>query len=324
MNPRHLSYRLQLVQYTDMEVIWTEGKSHLIADALSRNPIFDPPEDSGDHMAICYGVQPKDPLLHSIYEAAMSDSIYQSIVTAIKRGKLVAMLQKGPPGKRYKSLWDQISFLDDAILVINATQIVVPMKLRHQILKQLHEPHAGINRTRELARKRYFWPGLSTDIAAMINNGDKCQYLRPSQVVEPKPLGPMQSVSLDFYEVRGRHFVVMCDRFSSPLTTLKSSTVIKTIDTWFHGVGFPQYIYSDSRPQFNAAKCKDYCAKRFITPIVSSACFPQSNGLAEAAVKRVKYLLLKSENCKVYHCLAASYLLLKSFLTPDFVHIGQP
>jgi hypothetical protein len=83
MNPRLLSYRLKLVQYTDMEVIWTEGKSHLIADALSRNPIFEPPEDSGDHMALCYGVQPKDPLLHYIYNVAMSDPIYQSIVTAI-------------------------------------------------------------------------------------------------------------------------------------------------------------------------------------------------------------------------------------------------
>jgi hypothetical protein len=29
---------------------------------------------------------------------------------------------------------------------------------------------------------------------------------------------------------------------------------------------------------------------------VSSACFPQSNGLAESAVKSAKYLLLKSEN----------------------------
>jgi hypothetical protein len=289
-----------------MEVIWTEGKSHLIADALSRNPIFDPPESSGDQMALCYGVQPKDLLLHSIYNAAISDPIYQSIVTAIKRGKSVAKLQKGHPGKNYKSVWDKISVLDDAILVIDATQIVVPIKLRHQILQQLHEPHAGINTTRALAQKHYFWPGLSTDIAAMINNCDKCQLLRPSQAAEPlqrqpKPVEQMQSVSMDLYEVRGRHFLVMCDRFSyfcwaAPLNTLKSSTVIRIIDTWFHGVGFPQYIYLDSGPQFNAAEFKNYCEKHFITPLVSSACFPQSNGLAESAVKAAKYLLLKSEN----------------------------
>jgi hypothetical protein len=146
---------------------------------------------------------------------------------------------------------------------------------------------------------------LSTDIAAMINNCDKCQLLRPSQAAEPlqrqqKPVEPMQSVSMDLYEVRGRHFLVLCDRFlyfcwAAPLNTLKSSTVRRIIDTWFHGVGFPQYIYSDSGPQFNAAKFKNYCEKHFSTPLVSSACFPQSNGLAESAVKAAKYLLLKSE-----------------------------
>jgi hypothetical protein len=42
-------------------------------------------------------------------------------VTAIKRGKSVSKLQKGHPGKSYKSVWDQISILDNAILVIGAT-----------------------------------------------------------------------------------------------------------------------------------------------------------------------------------------------------------
>jgi hypothetical protein len=98
-----------------MEVIWTKGKTHLIADALSRNPIFDPPESSGDQLALCYGVQPKDPLLHEIYDAAVADPDYRTIVTAIKRGKLVLKLQKGHPGKNYKSVWDKISVLNDMI-----------------------------------------------------------------------------------------------------------------------------------------------------------------------------------------------------------------
>jgi hypothetical protein len=89
-----------------MVVIWTEGKSHLIADALPRNPIFDPPEDSGDQMALCYGVQPKDPLLHAIYDAAVAHPIYQSIVTAIKRGKLVSKLQQvGAPTVPLAVIW---------------------------------------------------------------------------------------------------------------------------------------------------------------------------------------------------------------------------
>jgi hypothetical protein len=61
-------------------------------------------------------------------------------------------------------------------------------------------------------------------------------------------------------------------------------------------VGFPQYIFSYSGPQFAAAEFKEYCKEHHITPLVSSACFPQSIGLAESAVKLAKYLLLKSDS----------------------------
>jgi hypothetical protein len=61
-------------------------------------------------------------------------------------------------------------------------------------------------------------------------------------------------------------------------------------------VGFPQYIFWDSGPQFAAAEFKEYCKEHHITPLVSSACFPQSNGLAESAIKSAKYLLLKSDS----------------------------
>jgi transposase InsO family protein len=61
-------------------------------------------------------------------------------------------------------------------------------------------------------------------------------------------------------------------------------------------VGYPQYVFSDSGPQFAAAEFKEYCKKHHITPLVSSACYPISNGLAESSVKTVKYLLLKSDS----------------------------
>jgi transposase InsO family protein len=182
---------------------------------------------------------------------------------------------------------------DDAILVINATQKVVPMKLRHQILKQLHIPHAGINRTRALAKKHFCWPGLSTDIAGMISQCDRCQFLRASQAAEPlqnqpQPVEPMQSVSMDLYEVKGRHFLVMVDRYlyfcwTAQLQSQTSSTVIKIIDNWFRRVGYPQYVFSYSGPQFAAAEFKEYCKKHHITPLVSSACYPMSNGLVCAS-----------------------------------------
>jgi hypothetical protein len=45
-----------------------------------------------------------------------------------------------------------------------------------------------------------------------------------------------------------------------------------------------------------SAEFKAYCQKHHITPLISSACYPTSNGLAESSVKTVKYLLLKSDS----------------------------
>jgi hypothetical protein len=49
----------------------------MIADAPSRNPVFDPPTDYSSDMALCYGISPRDALLHNVYEEAKKDLNYQ-------------------------------------------------------------------------------------------------------------------------------------------------------------------------------------------------------------------------------------------------------
>jgi hypothetical protein len=140
----------------------------------------------------------------------------------------------------------------------------------------------------------------------LINACDKCQNLRPSLKSKPfqnlpKPSKPMQTVSMDLYELKGIHYICMCDRYLffcwvSHLTTLRTVTVVKLINGWFKTIGYPQYIYSDNGPQFDSKEFKNYCDSPFITPLNSSPLYAQSNGLLEAAVKAVKYLLIKSDN----------------------------
>jgi hypothetical protein len=94
INPRLLNHRLKLTHYSGLTVTWTEGSGHMIADALLQNPVFDPPTDNSNDMALCYGISPRDPLLHNIYAAAKEDLNYQKVVTAIQRRKLCSKLGK--------------------------------------------------------------------------------------------------------------------------------------------------------------------------------------------------------------------------------------
>jgi hypothetical protein len=79
-NARVLRYREQLTQYS-FDVQWVPGKTHEIADALSRAPIFDPPEDGdgADVMGVVAdGQESDDPALKRLIEAASRDAEYKA------------------------------------------------------------------------------------------------------------------------------------------------------------------------------------------------------------------------------------------------------
>jgi hypothetical protein len=76
INPRLLNHQLKLLHYSGLTVMWTEGKGHMIADALSRNPVFDPPTDNTNDTALFYGISLRDPLLQKLYKTAKNDVNY--------------------------------------------------------------------------------------------------------------------------------------------------------------------------------------------------------------------------------------------------------
>ena len=68
--------------------------------------------------------------------------------------------------------------------------------------------------------------------------------------------------------------------------------MIRILSEWFNLLGWPRLIRSDGGPQF-CSEFSDICAKYQIRHEVSSPYNPRANGLAESAVKTVKYMLKK-------------------------------
>jgi transposase InsO family protein len=102
----------------------------------------------------------------------------------------------------------------------------------------------------------------------------------------------MEAVSVDLMEVKGTKYLVMVDRFSSyPLVkvvrTATTSSICKILSSWFNEFGWPKSIGSDGGPQFKE-QFKEFCTSKKIVHELSSVRNPQSNGLAEAGVKRIK------------------------------------
>lgn len=91
----------------------------------------------------------------------------------------------------------------------------------------------------------------------------------------------------------------MVDKFSGwpKLAKMGKSTdsmkVMQCLCSWFSDVGIPKILVADGGPQFKSRLFHQWCLIWNITLHHSSPYHPASNGVAEAAVKSLKYLVAK-------------------------------
>ena len=120
------------------------------------------------------------PLMKSLSDFAACNPNYLALIDAAVQGKKVTDLSPTHPAKQYCAFWNNLSLMDNCLLVLNNSRLVIPTLARLEILKKLHHSHSGIVKTKQLARSLSYWPTMSTEIEHMIHNCESCQLSRPS------------------------------------------------------------------------------------------------------------------------------------------------
>ena len=142
------------------------------------------------------------------------------------------------------------------------------------------------------------------DVKNMIANCTKCATYAPSQRAEPLVLSkgsfPFEKVGVDLFHANGKDHLVLIDSFSGfPCVARLNSTttlaVTNQLTRWFSDFGYPKVLRSDGGPQFRS-DFNSFCASLGIEKELSSPYNASSNGLAEAGVKQMKHLILKTKN----------------------------
>ena len=303
-NPRLQRMREKLLPYTFM-VKWVAEKEHHIADALSRAPLFAPADlddiyiDTG-RTCLVSAESTKKGEFTTILDSMDSD------YTMLRNDILNQTFESRYAGQ-LKAIFENLS-VDGELVYLDARRIVMPLKGVKPILKLLHVLHVGINKTYDLARSIYYWPGMLNDIKQMIDGCEACHSTRPSQPMNPRStkspsssLGaPMSHVAVDMLEFGGHQHLVCVDQWSGypmyqKLGSTTSSAMIKVLNGWFDTLGWPNVMRSDGGPQFGSEFVK-FCEENGIMNELLSPYNPRSNGLAESGVKIVKNLLQKGLN----------------------------
>ena len=185
-------------------------------------------------------------------------------------------------------------------IILYKDRIIIPPKLRSEVLTSLHSAHQGINSMTSRANSSVFWPNITKDIAETRQKCYECNKMAPSQPSAPPvdpimPDYPFQNICADYFTYQGCSYLVVVDRFSNwPIiekTESGSTGLIKTLRQTFATYGIPDELSSDGGSEFVAHATQDFLKNWGVSHRLSSAYFPHSNCRAELGVKTAKRLI---------------------------------
>ena len=288
-------------------VKWVPGKLHLIADALSRAPHFSPHSEEltvETTFAVLADEHPQCNQLHECLITCICPA-YKDLIAQIQNNFSSPSISSF--AKSYKAVSDRLSiytYNTKEFVLLDCRQIVPPPGAISFLLKNLHSAHVGTERTVRLTKQLFFWHGMLNDITTTIDSCKACQTYTPSQkkkTIQSQPLSKaafsFQECASDLFTYSGNEYIVLVNRLKGflccdKLSKTTTSAILIKLTNWFNILGWPDKIRTDGGPQFRSG-FDDFCKSFYIHHELSSPYHPESNGLAEAAVKNAKNLLKK-------------------------------
>ena len=146
-------------------------------------------------------------------------------------------------------------------------QIILPSSYHKMVYKQIHENmgHLGSDKVIELAKRRFYWPGMISDIETYVKKGCKClKDRKPNKAVlgTIETTQPFEIISIDFLHLdrckRGFEYLLVAvdnfTRFAQAYPT-KNKSAKAAADKIFNDLvlhfGFPKRVHHDKGAEFN-------------------------------------------------------------------------
>lgn len=189
-------------------------------------------------------------------------------------------------------------------MLLRKNRIVIPVSMRQDMLRRIHEGHLGIEKCKRRARQAVFWPGINVHIEKYLSQCDVCLNHHYKQAKEPMmiaahPTEPWEKVGTDLFQLNGKDYLVVIDYYSNypeveQLHYTTSNYVIQCMKSIFARHGIPHIVQSDNGPQYTSREFQLFAEQYGFKHTTSSPLYPKANGKAEKGVQIVKRLLKKA------------------------------
>uniref|UniRef100_A0A5S6QBK2 RNA-directed DNA polymerase n=1 Tax=Trichuris muris TaxID=70415 RepID=A0A5S6QBK2_TRIMR len=302
MSPRMTRWCILLSAY-DYSLVYRPGRDLENADALSRLPLPGPTAEVPAPLEVLLLESMPDPPIAAKQIAQMTN---QDPILARVRN----WLRYGWPAKvpdEFKQYWrfrNELSVHKDCVLW--QSRIVIPSKLRHEVLKLFHSGHPGIVRMKGLARSYIWWPRLNQDVESLVRACVPCQEARhdPPKLSGnkwPEASKPWVRVHADFFgPFQGKVFFIAVDSFSKWLevrlvTSVSAVAAIDVLRELFATHGLRECLVTDNGAAFKSDEFRKFVKSNHIRHLTTAPFHPETNGQAERVVQDAKNFLKKDK-----------------------------
>ena len=247
--------------------------------------------------------------LKEFQEATKADQSLQTVAQLTKQGWPDHKNKVPADAKPYWSFKEEIHEADG--ILFKSHKMIVPERLRPEMLKRIHESHLGIEKSKRRAHDILYWPNMNAQITDVIANCSSCLKHRKNNTKEPLiqhevPDRPWQKIVCDLFTLGGKDYLLTVDYYSKwvEIGLLRDSTVssevITQLKSTFAHYRIPDEVISDNGPQFSSRKFKQFADSWEFKHTTTSPKHPQANGQVEKAVGTAKSVLKKAYRTNPY------------------------
>ncbi|CAG2214044.1 unnamed protein product [Mytilus edulis] len=290
----------------EYEIEFRGTAKHANADSLSRLPLKSTEVDTSLKMVESFHIAQMEAIPVSnkqVQQETRNDRVLGLITTFTQDGWNT--IHKDGEYAPYYSRRNELTVHQGCLMW--GVRVIIPNKLRSQVLGQIHEGHLGVVKMKALARSFVWWPGIDQDIEKLAKACNGCQLNQNSPKGAPLnawewPSKPWDRVHIDFAgPFLGSMFLIMVDAHSKwpeviKMKNITSESTINVLRTIFSRNGIPSRICGDNGPQFTSQEFENFMQLNGIKHIRSAPYHPSTNGLAERFVQTFKQAMKSSSN----------------------------